>query len=63
MVPSVDDTMDNPRIPAIPWHVPWVPMIYSMDVHHGSNHEVVHGPWSTMDGTMDGAMDGAMVEL
>ena len=49
MVPSIDDTMDHPRISAIPWHVPWVPVTYSMDVHHGSNHGVVHGaPWTAL---------------
>ena len=34
MVPSMDDAMDDPRTPAIPWNVPWAPMAYSMDVHH-----------------------------
>ena len=38
-------TMDD----AIPWYVPWVPMAYSMDVHHFSNHAVVHGePWTAL---------------
>ena len=37
MVPSMDDAMHHRHIAAIPWHVPWVPIAYSMDVHHGSN--------------------------
>ena len=42
MVLFMDDTMDHPRMPAILWHVPWAPMAYSVNVHNGSNHEVVH---------------------
>ena len=39
-IPAMDDTMDRPRIPAIPWHVPCVPMEYSEDAYHRSKHRV-----------------------
>ena len=40
MASSTDDTMDHPCIPAIPWHVPCVPMKYSEDAYHRSKHRV-----------------------
>ena len=42
VLPSMDDGIDHPPMgQATPWHLPWAPMAYSIEEHHGASHGVV----------------------